>query len=122
MDDDLSLFRSQINGKRRVFLMAGIPFSGKTKWLEDSFLNPTNVYVESCFADPEERRTYIDCAKELGLAVECVWLNTPLEECLRRSLLADGPPPSVLANLYRRLNSDPPSLEEGFSLIREIRR
>ena len=121
-DNDLQHFRSKLSGSRQVFLMAGIPFSGKSEWLEDSFLPPNNLYVNSCFDDPHERIAYIDCAKEEGLAVGCVWLNPPLEECVRRSEGANGPERSVLVDMHRRLNTTPPSLDEGFSLIQEIRR
>lgn len=121
LSDDLEYFRSQLSGVRRVFLLAGIPFSGKGEWLRESCLPPANIYVNGPFDTSSQRREFVRCARDEGLAVECVWMNPPLEECVRRSRKANGPSIQDLRDMYHRLNTDPPSLEEGFSLIQEIR-
>jgi predicted kinase len=63
-----------------------------------------------------ERRTWIKLAQLYGVAVEAVFLETPLDVCKQRNRVRDRVvPDDVMDRMARRLQR--PSLDEGFRRV-----
>ncbi len=104
----------------KVVLLMGIPASGKSTWLthhEDERV----LYFDACFDLPWKRKPYIDMAHSVGVPVEVVWLDTPLEVCLERNAARSEDrrvPEDILRAMCRKIQSSPPTKDEGVTLMR----
>ncbi|HUB83650.1 MAG TPA: AAA family ATPase [Bryobacteraceae bacterium] len=77
-----------------------------------SYVDATNLRVE-------ERRPYIEMAREFGCEVEAVWFDVPLELCLVRNAARERVvPEAALIEMASRLA--PPSADEGFSKVTRV--
>ena len=96
--------------------------------------------LDNTYATRETRRPVLELAREHGLPVRCLWIDTPVEEslynaCLRMldrqqrilspaeilQLSKDDPnmlPPAAIFHYFRSF--EPPELEEGFTEIERI--
>lgn len=104
---------------RKLVLMIGLPASGKTTWLETNRENDV-LYVDATFIDPTWRSPFIQKAQERGIPVEAIVLDTPLDIILQRNRerpVGRSPEESSLLDWYKKLNTDPPTLNEGFSKV-----
>jgi predicted kinase len=81
-----------------------------------------SVVVDNTNPSVEERATLIGAAREAGVPVRCVWVDTPLETCLERNDARQGrarvPLVGVLATRGRFV---PPTPEEGFDRVDVVR-
>lgn len=72
--------------------------------------------VDATNLTPRERRPYIKLGQIYGCRVEAVFLDLPLDVCMRRNLMRDRVvPEEAFATLQRRLV--PPSIREGFASV-----
>lgn len=69
-----------------VVVMVGTPGSGKSTWAAANDL-PHRVIFDAVFADPGRRRQIARQIRAAGKDAICVWVRTPLDECLRRQAL-----------------------------------
>ena len=81
-----------------------------------------SVVVDNTNPSREERSALVELAREAGVPVRAVWLDVPLETCLRRNAARTGralvPLVGVLATVDRFV---PPSSEEGFAAVDVVR-
>jgi protein phosphatase len=74
------------------------------------------TYIDATNLRPEERRPYIEIGREFGCAVEAVFFDVPLAECLARNAARDRVvPQDAMAKLAAKLVV--PSLDEGFTRV-----
>jgi bifunctional polynucleotide phosphatase/kinase len=124
--------------KEDVVIMTGIPGSGKTTWTLNNLPNfyrvsgdvlktppkmlaaadaalkegKNKIVFDATNVTPEHRKVYIDWAKAHGLAVKCVFVNTPVKEAIRRNdLRGRTVPPIAIYTANKRLI--PPQESEG---------
>jgi predicted kinase len=81
-----------------------------------------SVVVDNTNPGPEERAPLIVAARDAGVPVRAVWLDTPLETCLARNDAREGrarvPLVGVLGTRNRLV---PPTPEEGFARVDVVR-
>jgi predicted kinase len=81
-----------------------------------------SVVIDNTNASVEERAPLIAAAREAGVGIRCVWVDTPLQACLERNEARQGGARVPLVGLYATLGRFvPPSAEEGFDRVDEVR-
>lgn len=121
-------------------LIIGLPNSGKTTYSEkfrnvihfddvphtfpeDWFSNCNkmaseaegDVCVEGVYNDRNNRILLLDAVKNKGGKNVCIWIDTSVEECLRREQNGRRRPPEIVtkhANTF-----EPPTLDEGWDEV-----
>ena len=100
-------------------LLCGVPGAGKSSWLL-SHQVPSVLYVDATFTTPASRAPLVTMSTSFEKPVDCVFLDTPFEECIRRNALR--PPDRVIPHekmlrFRHDLISDPPTPREGFRQV-----
>ena len=76
------------------------------------------VVVDNTNPTPEDRAALVAAAREAGVPVRAVWIDTPVEVCLARNDAREGrarvPPVGFYATLARFV---PPTSAEGFARV-----
>ncbi len=82
-----------------------------------------DVVLDATHTSSRRRQRMIRLGRRLGYdRITGIWLQTPLKESLARNRKRERHVPDfVLRNMQRRLESQPPSLDEGFDKIKKIR-
>jgi len=81
-----------------------------------------SVVVDNTNPSVAERAPLIAAAREGGVSVRCVWLDTPPELCLERNEPRQGPARVPLVGLYATSGRFVrPSVAEGFDRIDVVR-
>jgi predicted kinase len=75
------------------------------------------IYFDGYFITKESRKLIIDEAKKIGYKVVCLWFNVSLKKCEDRN--KDLKQKIKIVDEY--IQKEPPSLEEGFDSIWEIK-
>lgn len=82
-----------------------------------------SVVIDRCNFDRSQRSTWLRIASDHGCSADALFLDTPLEECIRRVNSRQShptlPPGSNSENIIRCFARDfmPPNLSEGFRFI-----
>ena len=81
-----------------------------------------DVVIDATYSKKRDRRELIERSREAGAAeVIGYWFDTPLATCVERNQGRSRiVPEAVLAAMYRRLQLNPPTTEEGFDRIVKI--
>jgi len=107
-----------------LLMMSGIPASGKSSILSGSHGNKKqaetlreqyDVIFDATFSTRISRSSILNIAIGAGWTVDCLYVNTPVDECLRRNALrrdVKNVPDPVLIGMYDKF--DRPELSEGF--------
>ena len=77
-----------------------------------------DVCVEGVYNTIEERKKLLDSAKHQDKKI-CIWLDTPLEECLEREKNSRKRMPSIILKYHERMQ--PPTLDEGWDEVIVVR-
>lgn len=81
-----------------------------------------SVVVDNANPSPEERAPLIAAAREAGVAVRCVWVDTPLDTCRERNEARQGRARVPLVGLHATASRFvAPSAEEGFDRVDVVR-
>jgi predicted kinase len=81
-----------------------------------------SVVVDNTNPSVEERAPLIAAAREAGVPVRCVWLDTPPELSFARNEARQGPERVPLVGLHAtRGRFVPPSVAEGFDRVDVVR-
>ena len=85
-----------------------------------------NVIVDRCNVSKSQRRYFLDLAKSKELAIDCVWFDIELQECLGRIRQRQDHPNLDASNAERvlammRSEAQPPTLSEGFRSLHVVR-
>ncbi len=106
----------------KLVLLVGIPASGKSTWLK-SHQEAGAIYFDATFTNAWKREPYIRMAKDAGMRVEAVYMNTPLLVCMDRNscrTVDRKVPEDTLVNMAVSLAGDPPTSKEGFDAILKV--
>lgn len=75
-----------------------------------------NVVVDSVFTRLSQRKVILDATKDIDCKRILIYMNTPLEECVRRNAQRPNPLPEFMVrNIYNSI--EPPTLDEGWDEI-----
>lgn len=102
----------------RVVLLMGIPAAGKSTWLTANHEDDV-LYFDATFDLPFKREPYIRLARAVGLPVEIVWLDTPLEVCIERNAARPADrrvPEDTMRAMHAKILSSPPTEAEGATI------
>ncbi len=82
-----------------------------------------DVVLDATHTSSRRRQRMIRLGRKLGYdRITGIWLQTSLQESIARNRQRDRHVPDfVLRAMQRRLESEPPSLEEGFDKIKKVR-
>lgn len=78
-----------------------------------------DIIVDATNLTAGQRAVWVRMAKEYGMDIDCVWLNVPFEECLRRNNERQRVVPVEVME-QMKATFQPPTFEEGFSRCTEI--
>jgi bifunctional polynucleotide phosphatase/kinase len=124
---------------REVIVMVGFPGSGKTTLarslegycrIDGDLLKTAKAMIKEAEKQIQTQSVLFDCtggtkkkrsefivfAKKHKLPVRAFWVQTTLEESLKRNQLREKPVPPVALYVYKK-HFEEPSLEEGFCEI-----
>lgn len=102
----------------KVVLLMGISAAGKSTWLAENE-DERVLYFDATFDLPFKRKPYLRRAREAGIPVEIVWLDTPLAVCIERNATRSEDrrvPDDVLRATHSKIQSSPPSEAEGATI------
>ena len=126
---------------REVIVMIGFPGSGKTTLAKEKSnegycridgdvlktakamikeaekkIQTQSILFDCTGGTKKKRSEFIAFAKKQKVPVRAFWVQTSLEESMRRNQLREKPVPPVALYVYKK-HFEEPSLEEGFSEI-----
>jgi predicted kinase len=107
---------------RHVVALIGIPGCGKSTYAR-AHDEADVVLFDGFFGPSERRRRVLEIAASFGVPVEAVWLNADWQTCVRRNEQRRPDrrvPQETMEAMGRLLRENPPTLEEGFTAIREV--
>lgn len=106
-----------------VYLLCGLPFSGKTTWIEkhEPHSPGTHLYIDCCNSHADLRRFQIKRLRSsIKAPIHCVWIRTSAELCTDRVGGAkEGATGVESQNLIKKVDKifQPPALNEPFNSI-----
>lgn len=106
----------------KVVLLMGVPAAGKTTWLSEN-REAGVLYFDATFDLPWKREPWITAARDAGLEVEVVWVDTPVEVCIERNAARSEDrrvPEEVVRAMHAKILSSPPSGREGATVTRVL--
>lgn len=74
-----------------------------------------SIVVDACHVSRRSRAMWVKLAQEYGAKVNCIWVNTPLDECIRRADLRERKVPIAVIEAMHR-NFEEPTEDEGFTV------
>lgn len=79
-----------------------------------------NVVVDALFTREVWRKTILETTSDIECRKILIYMDTPLEECIRRNAQRPYPLPSeFIENIYKSI--EPPTISEGWDEIREVK-
>ncbi len=103
-------------------LTVGVPASGKSTYAAAN--NHEDIVIfDAVFSTRQFRERAINIARRFAVPIEAWWMDTPLEECLRRNKQRDVDrriPEDALRQFHNNLSREPPNEAEGFVLVRKV--
>ncbi|HEX3139322.1 MAG TPA: AAA family ATPase, partial [Rhizobacter sp.] len=108
----------------KLYLVFGLQGGGKSTWVAENAtrLSSDSVILVGPLPSRRHRKRALAIAQEAGCKAIAVWVNTPLETALKQNAMRRG-----LARikdeavLHVHENLEPPSHEEGFAEIIEVK-
>ena len=75
-----------------------------------------NVVVDALFTRTSQRKLILEATKDIPCKRILIYMDTPLEECLRRNAQRPNPLPDFMVrDIYNSI--EPPTLDEGWDEI-----
>lgn len=106
-----------------VVVMIGVPGAGKSTWIKMQPHDPRIVVFDAVFADRKRRAAMARRIRRAGKAAVAVWVQTPIDECLRRNALRPEwrrVPEPFIRRVAGQLQAAPPTTTEGWDKVLHI--
>lgn len=78
-----------------------------------------NVVADSVFETVKNRKEILEAAKDIPCGKILIYMNTPLEECLRRNASRENRLPDFVVESFHE-SFENPALEEGWDEVKEV--
>ena len=107
----------------KMVMLVGLPASGKSTWLKSNH-EASAVYFDATFTKAEWRAEPIRIAREAGMRVEAIVMDTPINVCLERNACRPegrAVPEEEVRKMQAELLAEPPKTSEGIDSIRHVR-
>jgi predicted kinase len=76
------------SGKRDLYVVCGIQGAGKTTWIRENALRLAPcIFFDAALPRAIHRLPLITMAQQVGVTVHAVWINSPIEDALKRNAL-----------------------------------
>src|SRR5262245_7742495 len=115
---------ARANDKTTVYVLVGAQASGKTTWARAKAAHDRDAIVfDFIRVKKSEREPILTAARAAGVPIVAVWFKTSLDECLTRNAarsLNERVDEEALRNVFAAV--EPPSVEEGFTRVQEVRK
>jgi predicted kinase len=116
---------AELGSAGTLYLVFGLQGGGKSTWVNENadFLGTNSLFLDGPLPSRRHRKRALGIAEAVGCTTVAVWVNTPLEVALAQNSTRSG-----LARIKEEAirhvheNLEPPSIEEGFAKIIEVRR
>ena len=106
----------------QVILMVGVPGAGKTTYAKAADREGV-IVLDSTFVEPERRWQILQIAKQYGVPVIAVWMDTEWDVCVKRNAARPADrkvPVEVMQGMYQKLFDHRPTEAEGFAEVRRV--
>ncbi|SDM93678.1 Predicted kinase [Methylobacterium phyllostachyos] len=105
----------------RLVIVCGLQGAGKSSWIARQTSESGTVYVDAALPGARHRAPIIALARSHKVAVEAVWIRTPLLVALERNRqrAEDRRVPEASIRSVDRLFA-PPTPDEGFARVRVV--
>lgn len=85
-------------------------------YIIEALQNEGNVIVDALFTRISQRKLILEATKDINCKRILIYMDTPLEECLRRNAQRPNPLPDFMVrDIYNSI--EPPTLDEGWDEI-----
>lgn len=85
-------------------------------YIVETLQNNQNVVADAVFSRLSHRKLILDATKSINCRRILIYMNTPLEECVRRNAQRPNPLPEFMVrDIYHTF--EPPTLDEGWDEI-----
>ena len=102
--------------KRGLYLVCGIQGAGKSTWIRNNAIRLAPcIFFDAALPRAVHRLPIITIARSTGASVRAVWVNTPLEEALRRNAMRrddERVPEASIRSVAQQFEAPTPA--EGF--------
>lgn len=109
-------------GVSRAVLVVGVPGAGKSTWAQAAD-REDEVLFDAVFSTKFFRAKAVQIAQAAGVPIDVVWLDTPLEECLRRNTVRREDrriPDTSILQFAKNFEGEPPTPAEGFRAVERL--
>jgi len=113
-----------IGAGARLYVVFGLQGAGKSTWITHHAhtFGDHAVFLDGPLPSRRHRQRALDIAAAVGCAAIAVWINTPLDVARRQNATRRGLArirDETIQHVFDHL--EPPTLEEGFSDVIEVR-
>ncbi|MGY4828215.1 hypothetical protein ACVNIS_06535 [Sphaerotilaceae bacterium SBD11-9] len=107
-----------------LYVVFGLQGGGKSTWVAQNAkrLGCSSVFLDGPLPSRRHRKRALDIAQEAGCKAIAVWVNTPLNQALAQNSSRRGLArikEEAIMHVHQHL--EPPSLEEGFAEVIEVK-
>lgn len=96
--------------------MECLEYSELFPYIVGSIFEGKNIVVDALFTRVSQRKLILDVTKDIDCKRILIYMNTPLEECIRRNAQRPNPLPEfMIRDIYNSIEI--PTLDEGWDEI-----
>jgi predicted kinase len=122
---DLDAALRHWQGNANLFVVVGVQGSGKSTWIVENGgrLGERAIFVDAALPGVRHRARILSFVNAAAIPATAVWLNVPLETALHRNSLRsldEQVPDDVIQTVFSHF--EPPTLDEGFAEIRQVKK
>lgn len=82
----------------------------------EAFASEATIIFDATLVSKKSRKTLIEISKKAGYSITAFWVDTPVEECIRRQPGREWPVPNFVIHRMAK-NFEEPSRSEGIDVV-----